>query len=430
MRPLILALLAIFFFVSPPALAASLPATTATAQAALAAAKGGDIIVLAAGTYDGSYPAQAFLKNRTFSPPLTIDARAPGVVLKQLTIGSVTGLKLLVGSATPGCVSVPCGFTALTLSGVTNAKVLGGDFQGPEVSVPGQVGVQADGYAVRFIDSKDVELSGAITTGFRAAVAVTRTDGFKITNNRCIRTRSDCFDAAASWNGLIEANTCEATRITDAAHADCIQLWSVADQRPTGNITIRLNKIMGPTDGILLSNHGVMRPAGFKPWNAEPLTVATKVDEGGFDNITIEGNQVWTTYINAIAAGQVRGLTVKDNNIVTLLGAQPRAALYVSPDSTILASCGNTVTPWGDYKGLKEAPCEAAPTPAQSTEIATLKVQLTAAQALAVQLAADLAAAKTAGSAQASQFQASLDDVTAKAADLLDRIAKIKAPAF
>ncbi len=315
-------------------LAAPREATPATLLAVLTAAKPGDVVVLAPGAY-----VAILLRNRQFDPPLVIDARAATITGMQ--ISKVGGLTLRGGSYRPTASTMnpktgnKAEGIALRVSRSERIKVLDGTFVGPGMTTAD--GPFGEGYGVFLVGGSAIEVSNSKFSGFKSGLLFRHVDGFQVTRNEFSAMRSDGLQVAESRNGVIEANRCRATRIRDGEHPDCIQMWSNPATPPTADIVIRGNRAEGHTQGIGLFNH-----------------TRKGVNDGGFDRITIEDNELNVGYPNAIAIYDGRESVVRNNRVTSYPGAKWQARINVNREVT---RCGNSVGAGPDKVASTDARC-------------------------------------------------------------------------
>lgn len=289
--------------------AATLSATPATLNAAWAKARGGDVLVL-----KGEFTT-VVLNNRQFKPSLVIDAT--DATLVSWKIKGVSGLHFKGGVAKPlGGYNVKrdrdLWGAALDFSQVENILIERMKFQGPDTPRANVTGNPADGYGGNFRFGSDVEVRDSQFASLKAGMVFGQIDGFKAQRNTFRGMRSDGIDVANSWNGLIEGNDFRDSRKRDAEHPDAVQMWSRPKAKPTSDIVIRNNTIMGDTQGISGFNH-----------------VRDGVDDGGFDRITITDNDIEVNYAHAIAVVDGREVIIRNNHVRTLPGARTRASINV-----------------------------------------------------------------------------------------------------
>ena len=260
---------------------AVLAADPGSLNSALAAARPGDTIRLAPGHY-----GTASIRNRTYDPPLTIDASAA-------TLDGVY------------------------LAGVTGVRWTGGTLQG----VPGTT--KAAYYGVDATNSANITVDGVHISQFRVGIVYNNVTGGAITGNWLAGMWADGIDLATSRQITIAHNACSDFKPANGAHPDCIQAWSVAHYPPTADLTISANSAVGTMQGISLFDS------------------PTAADQGGFDRISVTGNTVLITYPDGISVYNCRSCSVKNNSVNSLPNYQARAQLYVTGGS--VQQCGNTV---------------------------------------------------------------------------------------
>jgi hypothetical protein len=266
------------------AAAKSVSATPETIATVLAAAGPGDTIRLAA----GSYPV-IDVKGRTWEPAITIIAGDS--LVKQVALKNVTGFHWQ-----------------------------GGKFDGGFV--------EGVGFGVRA--SRDISVKSGDYSGFlRNGVVIASSSEVDIIGNHFHNMGSDGIQIAESRRMIVADNRCEDFKPIEKAHPDCIQLWSRPTNPPTADIVIRNNYMKGSMQGIGLFNH-----------------VRNGVDDGGYDRITVIGNDVSIgDFYHGIALYGCRGCLVRDNKVVTLPNKNPKIRAWIRFDeaSTVVA-CGNTVS--------------------------------------------------------------------------------------
>ena len=310
-------------------------ATPETLLQVLADAKGGDTVVLAPGEY-----ADVRYGGREFKPRLLIDARA--AKLSGWWFRGVGGIELRGGEyrLPPLTINPANGRKdygrSLRIDGshdivVTQARFIGPSATGEETLPFGE------GYGIFMIGGSNIEIARNALAGFKSGVVLSRVDDFKLRENTFTEMRSDGIQVAESRNGLVEGNTCGGTRIRDGEHPDCIQMWSRPTSPPTADIIIRRNQIGGGTQGIGMFNH-----------------TRDGVDDGVFDRILIEDNDIEVGYPNAISLKSGRDSIVRNNRVRTLKDSKFRASINTGPGVT---RCGNTVSSGAGKSGEKDPTC-------------------------------------------------------------------------
>jgi hypothetical protein len=321
----------------PSAAADPARATAASLGAVLERAKGGDTIVLAPDEFQ-----DVAITGRHWSPAIVIDARA--AKLSNWLLKDVSGVTIgggLFHLRPPGLnlkTGEPAWGAALRLQDVEQVEIHDATFQGPGRPDAKESGAYGDGYGVSADKGRKVTLARNTFSGFKVGAVIANLDGFQVVGNTFSAMRADGMDVAMAHNGLIEGNHCFGTVIRTTEHPDCIQMWSRPVGPPTSDIVIRKNKVEGPTQGIGLFNH-----------------VRNGVDDGGFDRIVIEDNDVEVSAPQGIALIQGRESVVRNNRVRTLPGAIYRASLNVKGGD--VKRCGNVVEPGAGKVGVKDPGC-------------------------------------------------------------------------
>ena len=270
---------------SDTAPAATVAVTPDTINEVLVRARDGDTIRLSPGDY-GSIQ----LKRRKWAPAITIDASDAKLV--SVRLDTVSGLHWR-----------------------------GGHFDGSHV--------ERGGFAV-FYASKDINIEAASFTGFiRYGIAVDQSSDIGISGNTFSDSGSDGIDIGQSRRITIEGNDCRDFEPTAQAHPDCIQMWSRATNPPTADVIIRNNIMHGKMQGISLFNH-----------------IRDGADDGGFDRITIIGNDVAISgFYHGIAAFSCRSCLIRDNKVTTLPSANPKIRAWLRVDGDDKTQlCANVVS--------------------------------------------------------------------------------------
>lgn len=263
--------------------AATVTATPETLQALLDRARGGDTITVAAGDY-----APILLRSKTWSPPVTVEAAA----------GRFAGIE------------------GRRISGLTWR---GGTFDGKRE--------QRNGFKIEVGDHIVVE--NTTMTGFlRNGIGFGNVSDARIAGNTFSDGGSDGIDVALSRRVVIDGNQCRNGQPTPGAHPDCIQLWSRPTAPPVADITITNNTAYGDMQGIGLFNH-----------------VREGVDDGGFDRIRIENNDIKVKQWHGIAVSSCRDCIVRNNRVEALPNGRIKAWIKFK-DVARLEACGNVQTAW------------------------------------------------------------------------------------
>lgn len=302
--------------------AATMPATEETLAAVLAGAHPGDTIQL-----------QGVFGPREIIAPkgLTFDARAAILTNWEVTDARDVAFEGGVwraarqGGATYG--------DALHLDRGAKVSFTGMNFIGPGESRPGQVAAVADGHGLKVLDSTGITVAGSNFSCFKGGLVLGVVDGYTVRDNVFSQMRAAGIQAGETRHGLVERNLIYGIRIVTDEHPDGIQFWSRPTNPPSSDITVRGNTVVGASQGVAFMNHVRPDPATGRP-----------TDDGGFDRITIDGNDVWVSYPGGIVASDVRGLVLTRNRVRTAAGATYRASIQVDGNTVVARRAGNTVS--------------------------------------------------------------------------------------
>lgn len=295
--------------------------TPATFSAVLKTAKPGDELTLAPGVYQG-----VRLGRLTFDPPLIINADGATLIAWQFNdMDGITvngGTYRSLGVFTTKANAIAYGPTLIAYTSA-NLTFDGGLFLGP-----GTEGVQAAGYGLRFIDSKNVKVTNAIMIGFRTGLTADKSDGLTISESSFSRMSSDGIAFGQSKHVRIRDNFFYGTNPAFMAHPDAVQLLKGAIRNQ--DVELRGNIIRGPTQGLF----GVM---------ADGLLIIDNDIEGGFPR--------------GISIQDVTDARIMNNRVRTYPGSQFQSRVVIEAGTF---SAGNGHAAYNGKPAWTERPCTAA----------------------------------------------------------------------
>lgn len=314
-----------------------LRANPANADSVLSSARDGDTVVLTKGIYK-----MLRLPKRTFAKSLVIDASA--ATIEGLSGKDVDGLEIRGGTfrLPPPFISQKNGrlvyHQGIRLDQVKNIRLVGITMMGPGAYPDAPPDTFGDGTGVLIAQSEGIEVADSKFAGLKNGVVLSRVAKFRILRNTLEGQRSDGINVGEGRDGLIEGNECRGTKIRDNEHPDCIQLFSRPTSAPTADIVIRKNRVTGDTQGIFLGNK-----------------TREGVNDGGFDRLLIEDNDLNVSFPNAVALIDARSSTIRNNRIETFPGAKWIARLNTRGEITL---CGNVVKAGAGKSGTKDSACK------------------------------------------------------------------------
>jgi len=305
--------------------------------------RGASLLLLLALGACGSSPARA-------SGQAQLDAllarAAPGATVK-LPAGDY-GLVLVEDRAFERPITLDA--TGARFEGLTLRRVKGMAIRGAQVTG------SMDRNAILVRESQHVRLEGLTVRQARKAIIVNLSSDVVLRDNKLEGLRSDGINVALSRRVLIEGNQCRAftpikaeydaagKRVRDGDHADCIQLWSRPEAAPVSDIIIRRNVADGDMQGIFLGNH-----------------VRKGVDDGGYDRITIEDNDLTVAYPQGIGLYDARNSVVRNNRVRTIAGSRMPSGKAIRANINVIRGsgnlvCGNRLSDFPDHRSSQ--PCK------------------------------------------------------------------------
>lgn len=189
-----------------------------------------------------------------------------------------------------------------------------------------QFGPTATGYAASVRQSRDVQFTNVRFIDSPRGLVIDRSTDVVVSRARFSGMTIDGVDIASSQRITIADSVCTGFN-TGELHPDCIQAWSRPATGITADIRILRNRVSGTRmQGIYFGN-----------------IVRNGVDDGGFDRVTIAGNEVEGNYPQGIGLYDCRVCTVTDNVVRTLPGARWRTSIRLIRGS--VADARNSVGP-------------------------------------------------------------------------------------
>lgn len=288
--------------------------TTLALASSIAGLAPGKTVVLPAGTHD---PIN--ISRVTFDPPATIDLG--GSTVRGFNLRGVNGLI------------------------IRNGRVVARNGKYPERDHLG-------GYAIMARSNKNLILRDLEITDAAKGLIIGLSTGIKVHNVTFHNIRADGINVARSRQILIDGVSCydftprpheydsNGKKIKEGDHPDCVQGWSRPSAAPQSDVVIRNVKARGRMQGIFFGNH-----------------VRNGVNDGGYDRIVVENNDIENAYgQHGITIGGARDTVVRNNRVATMKGISAKAASNINiggRDREDVTICGNIVE--GRAAGSKKA---------------------------------------------------------------------------
>ena len=281
-------------------------------QAALASANGGDEIKLATGDYGNLRLTSNSGFNVQYSSPVTItsaDPNAPAtmgrVLLRDVGNLSFDNIAFDYDKAPNDASSTKF----FEVSNSSNVSITNSTFQGETDS-----GGFGFGTAVFIRNSSGVTVENNDLDSWERGITAGQSSDIIIKGNEISGTSSDAMQFTEVNNILIENNYMHdsAASPTGGAHRDMIQFFSINQDTPSTDITIRGNTFdIGDgswTQTIFMRNEAVdLQGAGTSMF---------------YQNVLIENNTIYNTHTHGITVGATNGLVVQNNTVLQVDGNQ------------------------------------------------------------------------------------------------------------
>ena len=281
--------------------------TLADLNSALAAAKGGETILLKGGDYD-----RLSLSLRDFPSNVTIASADPGdpAVFSGLMLSHMGNLTLdgVVFDYTyqPGQIFSIAPFDVRNSHDVTIRNSV---FDGDLVHGTGTFNDgYGNGYGLGVRGSQNIVIENNEFFDFGRGIVFSKSSDLIVSGNDLHAMSSDGMDFAQVQNVLIEGNFLHDFEYSPGttSHPDMIQFWTSGTDMPSGNITIRGNRL----------------DVGDGDWTQSIFMRNERVDTGEagkemyYYNILIEDNVIANSHVHGITVGETKGLTIRNNTLV------------------------------------------------------------------------------------------------------------------
>lgn len=338
-----------FLFLAFPAFAQVAPGGFPTA---FANAKCGDVIQLTGAHRPLSVSGKVCPKDNPIKivGPATIDTwrftNPQGMEFSNLTIkSSLNG----IGLKFEGNNFLANGQPNFRCQNIKVSKVRGA---GALRTVPKEPFVVGAGKGLSFLYCDTISVTDSYFSGWESGVLIGVTKNFEFQRNTCEFNSSDCFVLGQTWYGLVQDNMTGSSIVAPGAHPDgIVQAYSryfypnsLIPAPPTSDIIVRRNRMVSAGQGIFFGNHDRVY--------ADGLTH----NDGGFDRIVVEENDVAMGGGNAITLGSARNSKLRNNSVVTFALA-PFMAKYNLPGTVLLENCGNYTGPFGTRPASQQPAC-------------------------------------------------------------------------
>ena len=304
--------------ITAPAAAQAITITNASQlMAALSTAKGGEVFDLAPGDY-----GQLTLKNFQFANAVTIrsaNASKPATFGKT-TINGSSGIKFdKVEFANPLSSTGNSWDPAVYVYGSKGISF-------NSVSVHGSLDNNPlnDGYGIFSRNSNNVSVTNSQFTQLTRAVVVNTNDNILLAGNNVYGVRSEGFNLASVQGAKIIGNKFSDFHPQTGDHPDAIQIFSAGATRPSTNIQISNNLIVGAPGQQMQGIFVTTQKSGPYP----------------YQNVTISNNVLVGTMWHGITLMDATGASVTGNTLFTI-GGQTVTSTRIQMTNVIGVLSGN-----------------------------------------------------------------------------------------
>ena len=270
--------------------------SAAQLSAALNAARGGEVFNLAPGNYGALN-----IRNRTFSNAITIRSADPSrpAVFGRTQLGTVSGVNFSgVTFANPLSGATPLWTPAVQL--YSSARI---NFSG--VTVRGSMDGNAanDGHGIGVRGSTGISISNSTFTQLNRAITLNTSQGILVSGNTVSNVRSEGVNLAQVQNVRIIGNSFSNFHPVNGDHPDAIQAWTTGTNRPSANIIISGNLIVGSAGGRM---QGIF------------ITDQTGNPALRYQGVVVTNNTLVGTSWHGITLGHADGVAITGNNVITM----------------------------------------------------------------------------------------------------------------
>lgn len=262
-------------------------------MAALKAAKGGDIITLAPGTYDG-----LSFDTLNFSPAVTItsaDTAHPGKLM-HFVMENVSGLTFRNVVFSAEAPTSPA-------YNIYNGQNITLDHVNVHGSLDGNP--QNDPFGISFFDSNNITVSNSVFQQLSSGLGFTRSSNIVVSGNHIHDMESDALDFNQMSNLRVTGNVIHDIFPVPGDHPDNMQFMTAGTSVASHDITVSGN--------LMYKGAGAY---------AQGIFMGDEVGTLPFQNVTLSDNLIVGTGWSAIRPTHNIDLTIIGNTLITLAGDQ------------------------------------------------------------------------------------------------------------
>jgi len=301
--------------------------STAALVSALQHAQGGDIILLAAGTYSG-----ASISGITIPGGVTITSADPThqAVLTNFNILNSQGLTFSNVE-----------LFATGTSGFTFQVKASSDIHFDHISLHGSLDDDPsnDASGLQVMGSTNVTITNSDFTQLARGMAISTSTDVTVENNYIHDIRSDGMDFAQVGNVRILHNILKDFSPATGDHPDAIQFWTQGTTAPSHD--------------ILISGNLIMRGDG--TGGAQGIFMGDELGNMHFERVTVSDNLLLGTGLNALRINGATNLTLSNNDLVTFAGQDKTYILIQNADGVTATGNESILYGWDKVTNLTQS---------------------------------------------------------------------------
>jgi Ca2+-binding RTX toxin-like protein len=301
--------------------------STAALISALQHAQGGDVILLAAGTYSG-----ASINGLSIPGGVTVTSAdaAHQAVLTNFNILNSQGLTFSNVE-----------LFAQGTSGFTFQVKASSDIHFDNITLHGSLDDDPsnDASGLQVMGSSNITITNSDFTQLARGMAVSTSTDVTIENNYIHDIRSDGMDFAQVGNVRILHNILKDFSPATGDHPDAIQFWTQGTTAPSHD--------------ILISGNLITRGDG--TGGAQGIFMGDELGTMHFQRVTISDNLLLGTGLNALRINGATGLTLSNNDLVTFAGQDKTYILIQNADGVTATGNESIMYGWDKVTGLTQS---------------------------------------------------------------------------
>lgn len=295
--------------------------STSSLVAALQSARGGDVIKLAPGVYDG-----LSLKGLSFDSAVTITSLNPSkaATITDFTISDSKGLRFLQLDFATLQHTDPAKASAWAFIVRDSSRIT---FEDSSFHGSLDNDVTNDIRGLQILNSDNIAVLDSEFQQLSRALAIGSTRYIKVVGNFAHDLRTDGFNFAEVGHVQVTGNTLLNFRPAEGDHPDAIQFWTSGTKTPSHDIQISGN-VIARGDGLATQGIFLRDQLGTLP----------------YERVTITDNLIVGTGYNAIRVASVNTLRVENNELISLPGGENKTTFLIQKSDNVVATGNKAIS--------------------------------------------------------------------------------------